>query len=442
MKVFKKEQAKSGQALGRLAGPNRLTRYAFYALVFAFPWEAVNIGLGENFSLAKVVGILFFGVALLQPKICFCFPPKAFWLFLLYFGLFVLQAIVRDASYDREIVRLGISIAQMLVLFWLTYNLMKDERVVKGFLLAFISACLSLVVAGLFIEGIQDVDISAGNERLIVLGQNPGTTGAILALGIIAVLGLAYGRKDCDNITRLLGWLPFFILIGSLVATGSRGALLSLVIGIAFFLFKGGNVQTKIGLGLVVVVGLGILILLTFHLYPDSLKRIENSLIEGDTAGRDVIYIQAAKMFEEKPLTGWGPVRYRYELSKRTEYKYVQRDPHNLGLKLLLEVGIVGFIPFFLAIGYCLWAAWKARFGLQGSLPLSMLVTLLMINMSHTWDNQKIFWIILAYGLVSARYVSPRRNTNVDSYFGQRSGSSVSKSSHKTDAPIVAGLPS
>ena len=386
---------------GLASRPNRLTRYAFYGLVFSFPWEGVNIGLGESLSVAKLAGYFFFGVALLQPKITFRFPPKTFWLFLTYFFIYCAVAIYGDASYDQEIRRIVFSLIQMLVLFWLSYNVMHDERSVKGFLWALIASLVSLPIIGLFMGG---VITSAGSGRLSAFGANPGTTGATLALGLIALLGLVFGRERPEKIMRLLAWLPFLIMCGFLISTGSRGGLLAFVIGMAFFLLKRGNIQTKIALGIIAILGLGTLTLLTVQFFPESLARIERTVTAGDTAGRGEIYLQGAKMVNQKPLFGWGPVRYKSELAFRLGGSRTSKDAHNLPLKILLEVGIVGAIPFFLGLGYCFLAAWKARYGLEGSLAISMLVTLLLVNMSQSWDNRKIFWIVLAYALVSGRH--------------------------------------
>lgn len=440
MKVFNNKQDTSKQASGRrLAVLNKSTRYAFYGVVFAFPWESLNIGLGENFSLAKVMGLFFFGAALLQPKICFRFPPKEFWLFLLYLAFYALLALGGDAAYDRSTVIGGFSIFQMLVLFWLSYNVMRDERVVKGFLITFIVACLSLAIGGVFMEGVSG-GVRSGDmdeERLVTLGVDPNTTGATFALGLIAVLGLAYGRQASNLKTKVLSWLPFLIMAGFLVKTGSRGAMVSLVIGIAFFTVKRGDIKSKIALCLIVVVGVGALIGLTLR--SASYKRFVDTLDEGSTSGRDVIYNEAAGMINEKPITGWGPVAFRFELANRVGLAGRERDPHNLILKLLLEVGILGATPFLFGIGLCFWAAWKARAGVQGALPASILVTVFMINMSITWDGRKIFWIILAYGLVSARYVYHHRRPEVDPTSRQKVRVGVKKSSKKSGFPNIVG---
>src|SRR5207244_13447285 len=51
--------------------------------------------------------------------------------------------------------------------------------------------------------------------------------------------------------------------------------------------------------------------------------------------------------------------------------------------------------------GFCLRAAWQARRGSQGVLPLAMIVTVLMANMSGLWLYKKLNWIVLAYALAS-----------------------------------------
>jgi O-antigen ligase len=255
---------------------------------------------------------------------------------------------------------------------------------------------------------------------------------------MIVLLGLAYGRQVLNLKTQLFAWLPFVFLGSFLVRTGSRGAMLSLAIGVAFFVVKGGNIRSKIGLSVIVLIGLMALVGLTLQ-SDILLKRFEMSVSEGNVAGRDVIFIEAAGMVNEKPLLGWGYPRFRYELANRLYEWGGSKDTHNLYLMILVEVGILGGIPFFLGIGFCVWGAWKARYGLEGSLPLSMVVTLLMINMSLTWDNRKIFWIILAYGLVSARHAYSRRNIKVGPYSGQRLGVGFSKSPPKAGSPIVVG---
>jgi O-antigen ligase len=131
-----------------------------------------------------------------------------------------------------------------------------------------------------------------------------------------------------------------------------------------------------------------------------AVERWESAVQEGGASGRTEIFREAFRMFTERPLAGWGPVRFTYELGDRLHY-WPLRDTHNQLLGLLTEVGILGTIPYLAAVILCFLSAWKARHTAHGILPLAMLVTLVVINASLSWQNRKPHWIILAYALAS-----------------------------------------
>jgi hypothetical protein len=53
----------------------------------------------------------------------------------------------------------------------------------------------------------------------------------------------------------------------------------------------------------------------------------------------------------------------------------------------------------------CFWAAWKARAGPWGILPLTLLVALLTTMMTHTGLTAKQFWLFLAFAVAAAATV-------------------------------------
>ena len=69
---------------------------------------------------------------------------------------------------------------------------------------------------------------------------------------------------------------------------------------------------------------------------------------------------------------------------------------HSLYLWILTEVGLLGGIPFMAGIAACVLAAWKARRGPQGSLPLALIVMILFTNLTLTNLMYKTLWIIFA----------------------------------------------
>jgi len=192
-----------------------------------------------------------------------------------------------------------------------------------------------------------------------------------------------------------------------IVFTGSRGGLVAVTIGL-FALFLSGKGRApwlrtqlskmRLKVGLIIVIAVSLLIGISYY-YEPAKKRWEKTFTEGSMAGRERIFPAAVEMFFEKPLLGWGPTHHIYELGSRTGRPF--RDTHNLYLWVLTETGLVGAIPFFMAVWYCLRGAWKARGGVHGALPLALLLALFTINLSLTWHNMKLFWIVLAYTLVS-----------------------------------------
>ena len=107
-------------------------------------------------------------------------------------------------------------------------------------------------------------------------------------------------------------------------------------------------------------------------------------------------------MISEKPLFGWRPVEFWYELGKTGLWVIRRiRDAHNLYLHLLLEVGFVGAIPFVIGLWLCVRAAWRGRNGTFGLLPLALVLAVLAGNMSATDIARKHLWFVLAIAVAS-----------------------------------------
>jgi hypothetical protein len=72
-------------------------------------------------------------------------------------------------------------------------------------------------------------------------------------------------------------------------------------------------------------------------------------------------------------------------------------------------LGLVGTILFCAGLALCVRAAWRARKSIQGVLPVTLVVAMLTLNLSGTYQQQKWFWVILAYSLASESYLRVRR---------------------------------
>ena len=294
-----------------------------------------------------------------------------------------------------------LTLIQMLVLVWISYNLFKYPEICKGGLLALVASCTIKSMLQIFGVGAE----VARHGRTSMFADNPNSVAITLALGMVALMGIIYGRMTVEKkmMTRL-AWTAVAVMGIALVMTGSRGAQLGLVSGLAVLLLKEGSAGAKFKMGLVVVSMFALLVGVTYS-NEVMQARWERTLNEGDVAGRDKIMPQAWAMFLDKPVLGWGPISYLFELGRRTGV--MSRDAHNLYLLVLIETGLLGAIPFFAGLWLSLRSAWRARFGREGVLPMAMLVCLLIINVGGAMQARKMFWVLMAYVLASA-WSSPK----------------------------------
>jgi O-antigen ligase len=254
-------------------------------------------------------------------------------------------------------------------------------------------------------------------SRTSVLGQNPNNMANNISLGLVALMGFAFGRNKTSPWAKYVAAPLAVIMVGAIIDTGSRGALLALGIGFAAFAIRGKTLWAKAKSLVIVLAVLGGLVLAVL-LTPSLVSRYEQTLNGNDMSGRENIFPTAWGMFKEKPFIGWGPIDNMYELGRRLQITYGgpvgpdgSKDTHNMLLEILTSTGLFGAVPILTCVILCLLAAWRARRGPRGALPIVMVITVILINMSGDWVASKLDWLMMACALASANpllAVSPR----------------------------------
>ena len=398
---------------------NWIIRYTFYAFIFSLPFEEAYIA-GGTASLPKLLGVALAAFAVLQPRVCYEFPPKAFWwltCYLFIHGLWALYLILFPPNIpdiSSAVISSVFRFVQFLVLFWISYNLLKQERIVNGAFWALSVAAIVLAVLQLLgitseVTGSTSA-VSKGMGRVTAFEGNPNNLAGVLSLGLLALFGLAYGRTKNDWKARLLFWFGAGILAVAIVQTGSRGPLVAVLVSLAVFFLKGKKLATKLKFGVIALAGVLFLVIVSYH--NEAVRvRWEKTFYDENLAGRDKIYPAAVGMILESPLIGWGPINHVWELGPRVGEQF--RDEHNVYLWILAEVGLVGAIPFFIVLWLCWRSAWSARYGVQGSLPVMMLLFILTAGISGTNHDRKYYWVILSHALAAGgAYAATRKTWN------------------------------
>lgn len=375
---------------------------SYYALIFSIPFGVIPIGsIGSVSSLA---GYIFVLSTALRPKLCYGRLDKSLWAFgayaavFLVWGMWAIFEIHGDADQFYALRINFQTFVQLLILFWVSTNLLTDEIAAKHAIAAFTAGSIALaLVQALGLGGTGEAD-----GRSAALGANPNLIGALLMFGLIMLMGLAYGQIRLGRFSRFVFWIFGGLLFMAIIRTGSRGAVLSLIGGLGAFLVQRASLSRRFKLWMILLVSLVFLVMASLQI-PSVRERWERSLVKGDTAGRDKIYGYALAMVREKPFIGWAPLYHHIELGERLSYGK-PRDFHNLYLHVLTQAGMMGGFPFFLGLGFCGYSAWKARKTCQGILPLALIISTLLDGMSGTPMYNRSLWFILAYGAASGVY--------------------------------------
>lgn len=378
-----------------------VVRWAFYAFVFSLLFEEAPIGVPVE--MTAITGGLLAGAALIiQPRTCFRGAPTAFWCFVIYFCVGTSTLAFYQELSDPDVVYRQLKVLQLIFLFWISYNVMRDERAARGALLSLIAACVVLSILepfGLITTSEKALGKSA---RLSAFGLSPANVAGLLSLGVLALIGLAYSSRRTMFRPRLLVWPLVALIGGAIVAAGSRGPLLALGAGLLVFVLNKGSLLTKLRNALVVLLGIGFFFWIAYQ-SEATRPRFEATLESGNMTDRERIYPFAWQMFLERPVAGWGPTANTYELGKRLGVfpRYDRMDTHNLVLYVLTATGVLGSIPFLAGTWLCLKSAWKARGGAEGILPMAMAVAIMTAATSSSGFHWKQHWVIMAYALAS-----------------------------------------
>src|SRR5688572_7220653 len=216
----------NGNLPGAVARPSRFLRYALYAFVFTIPYEA---GSAEgNLQLPTAALAVLLVCSLIQPRQCFRWPPSAFWWFACWLGVWVISGVLYSAPHADKAIYQTIVLAEMLILFWVSFNLMRDDETARGALISLAISCG--VLAFLQLTGITATPTDVGRkvERLSALGQNPNHTALVLSLGMLTFLALPPSRISRSLVARGLIVVTLLAITVVFMKTGSRGGLVAL----------------------------------------------------------------------------------------------------------------------------------------------------------------------------------------------------------------------
>lgn len=224
--------------------------------------------------------------------------------------------------------------------------------------------------------------------RLQGLGLNPNYLGALLALPLVAAIGLALRHR------RPVWLVPAAACFAAMVDTRSRGAFVAGAVGVAIVLIQGRRRPIQ-----VLVVAAGIAVGVVFPGTIDAAERVaagsrRAAELSQNSAIREHVAWFAARTAAEHPLRGIGYGTFpSYAESSSRVGIYIAT--HNDYLRLAAEMGIPALVVFLLLI----WLGVKSPASGDSAVPLAMTaayaVGLLFANELANLIVSMPFWLAL-----------------------------------------------
>jgi O-antigen ligase len=274
-----------------------------------------------------------------------------------------------------------ITILHLLVYFLLMRSFLKSERDWKVLLNMFVISGIFVSLFAFIFPPASDVSKEFSIEYLSriysTIGNPPFLASYILMLVFIALI-LFFSSKS--NLLKCLYLTTVIIYLMTIYFSASRGAILSVAIGIVifgFFVFISNKSILTINkykklIAYFVVITVIMAIFLTllasdkFLKQDKTLSRFISIKTDKSVTARLNTWEMAWNGFKERPILGWGQENFYsiYTVNYIPAYEGIvlMDRAHNIILDWMINAGLLGIFAYLTILGYSFLIVWKAYF--------------------------------------------------------------------------------
>ena len=251
--------------------------------------------------------------------------------------------------------------------------------------------------------GFSSDEYKNGRLELSGAGQSIENSNDFAALLILVLPAIAYltMRRNTNFVMKIIGLGLMGVACYLILGTGSRGALISVMIS-TLYVLKAGSGKVRLG----ILVGLPLLALISIPFLPgessqrlaslfDSKDQTEESLASQEQ--RTALLMASLQISATHPLTGVGPGTFSIYQASEAEARGgrgMWHETHNSYTQISSECGIPALIFYLAAIGMTFSVF---RRGMKSSDPMtrgvSQILALMLVSFSVC-----MFFLSQAYG--------------------------------------------
>lgn len=372
-----------------------LLQILFVAYAFSVGFEHVDIlQSGGTFTLAKLLGIF------LAVVFCLHIPTRNMRLVnqeslknslpvLIFLLFFCVQNLINFSNYSATLIDVGFLLNVFVFLVFQRYlknDLLLTERCLAALAFGALISCF-LLVLGVGLEINED-------GRHTIFGANHNELAFKFSLAFAVYLSMF--QRERKSSSKVLLTSALLVLAYGIALTGSRSALLSILLIGLVFAFASREIPTfgKIGIfgalgGVVALQLAGSAELMARFTFVTPVGGSENDVL----GGRIFLWGTIIEFVQDAPIFGVGRSGYEHAIYL-VAGKFL--NPHNVIIEALVYTGIVGTLvlaTFFKRLASTSFNQYKS-FGYTR--PLYLVLPLGMMVVSQQIFAIKIFWLIAA----------------------------------------------
>lgn len=304
-----------------------------------------------------------------------------------------IASVLWTAYYEYTYMRLFSYILMAVLVIMLSVFPFKPNEL-ENAIRAYTIGCIVLSLMLIFTGSLDGGGNSEGRLTIKVLDSyfDPNNLAANILTGLFFCFGGVWKKYKTTPIANIIYAAFFIVQVVAIVLTGSRGGMLSFLVGVIVYCLVKSKKNKRYIIGLVLGIFVGFIIAKQFM--PEGLfNRI--FAIENYTTGtgRTTIWSNALNKLLSSPLFGFGIASYH---SFFEECFGGATAMHNSFLAVLFEVGVVGFTCFMLPILLGIYNAFKTKRATIIAIIISNMGAAFFLDALHT----RYLWNAIAFVVI------------------------------------------
>jgi putative inorganic carbon (hco3(-)) transporter len=278
-------------------------------------------------------------------------------------------------------------------------QMFRDIKNIRRFLWLYILPLTAVIGFTLYVHSQFAFNEDAAHWAMSPFYNDHTAYGAALAMFYPILIAFALSKRYSNNV-RLISLILFVVFTAALVLSYTRAAWVSLIAAGMLYLIFVFRVRLRWIIGAIAVAGVflylswgSILMQLeqnrqdTSSNLEEHLQSISNISTDASNLERINRWNSAFRMFNERPVLGWGPGTYSFlyaPFQLSTEKTIISTNAGDLGnahseyIGPLCESGILGCATFVLVVLTLLWTGWRLYYKLPKGPDRGILVAVLL----------------------------------------------------------------